>query len=471
MSGLRLAYYGDDFTGSTDAMEALAQNGLKTVLFLQPPTQGQLDKFADLQAFGIAGVGRSLSPAEMESELLAAFQAMKQSGAMVMHYKTCSTFDSSPHTGSIGKAMELGRSVFDNQRFIPLVVGVPQLKRYTAFGHHFAAVGEEIYRLDRHPVMSRHPVTPMDNSDLLQHLSGQTVLGAGLINMLQLMQPLEQVRKTLQEKLDEQRDIILFDVIEEGHLGQIAALLSQEEGQLFTVGSSGIEYAFVQWWQRQGLVEKQPCFASRSQSVDRIAVVSGSCSPVTGEQIRYAEQHGFSSYKLPAECLVIEDEQTAAGMAGSKELTASAWTKEQYAAWIKELTAWTKQQFAAGKHVLFYSAAGPDDESIAHMRQRFAEAGLQERDTAERIGQTMGRISKALIEHAGVRRIVAAGGDTSGYVTRELGIYALETLELVDPGVPLCVGYSEQAGFDGIEVALKGGQMGTTDFFVKLSEL
>ncbi len=112
MSGLLLAYYGDDFTGSADVMEVLQWSGLRTVLFLHPPTSGQLSQFDSLRAYGIAGWGRTMSPEEMETHLRPAFEMMRDSGANTVHYKTCSTFDSSPQVGSIGKALELGREVF-----------------------------------------------------------------------------------------------------------------------------------------------------------------------------------------------------------------------------------------------------------------------------------------------------------------------------------------------------------------------
>ncbi len=65
---LLLAYYGDDFTGSTDVMESLARAGLRTVLFLRPPTPKQLAKYPGLRAFGIAGGSRTMSPAQMQRD-------------------------------------------------------------------------------------------------------------------------------------------------------------------------------------------------------------------------------------------------------------------------------------------------------------------------------------------------------------------------------------------------------------------
>jgi len=109
----------------------------------------------------------------------------------------CSTFDSSPGVGSIGKAAEIGREVFGG-RFVPVVAGVPYLRRYTLFGHHFAASGDRVYRLDRHPTMSQHPVTPMAEADLLRHLAWQTGMRSALFSILDQEGPLDQVSGRLE---------------------------------------------------------------------------------------------------------------------------------------------------------------------------------------------------------------------------------------------------------------------------------
>ena len=105
----------------------------------------------------------------MDEHLTPALAWLKTLEAAFCHYKVCSTFDSSPTIGSIGRAIEIGQRLFA-QANVPLVVGAPQLKRYTAFGNLFAAYQGEIYRIDRHPVMARHPVTPMNEADLRLHL-------------------------------------------------------------------------------------------------------------------------------------------------------------------------------------------------------------------------------------------------------------------------------------------------------------
>src|ERR671921_2408984 len=176
--GPLLTFYGDDFTGSSAVMEVTAFAGLPTVLFLNPPTPEQLAQFADRRVIGIAGIARSQSPAWMDHNLPPVFELLRSLGAPIAHYKVCSTFDSAPHVGSIGRAIEIAAPILGGA-WHPLVVGAPALSRYQAFGNLFAAIAGEGYRLDRHPVMARHPVTPMDEADVLRHLARQTRIASG----------------------------------------------------------------------------------------------------------------------------------------------------------------------------------------------------------------------------------------------------------------------------------------------------
>src|SRR5271154_4849342 len=113
---LLYTFYGDDFTGSTDVLEQLASNGVPTVLYLTHPIPTHLAAFPEARAIGIAGDSRSRSPKWMSTHLPTVFAALKTFNAPIIHYKVCSTFDSSPSHGSIGRAIELGRQVF-NPRF------------------------------------------------------------------------------------------------------------------------------------------------------------------------------------------------------------------------------------------------------------------------------------------------------------------------------------------------------------------
>ena len=121
------------------------------------------------------------------------------------------------------------------------------------------------------------------------------------------------------------------------------------------------------------------------------------------------------------------------------------------------------KSLANGNSVLLYMAAGPDDPSIKTTREQLAK--LAGGNTARVLGSAMGRMMRELLQKTGLRRAVIAGGDTSSYATQELQLYGLEMMAELTPGAPLCRGYSEDPEFDGLEIALKGGQMGKADFF------
>ncbi|GGG00133.1 four-carbon acid sugar kinase family protein [Paenibacillus abyssi] len=448
-SKIMLGFYGDDFTGSTDAMEALTLSGIRTVLFLEPPSVDIINEsFSTIQAFGIAGVSRSLNQSQMEDELRPAFKALKDSGALICHYKTCSTFDSSSDVGSIGKAMEIGKEIFDSsQTFIPLVVGVPRLNRFTVFGNHFATVNGTTYRLDRHPVMSKHPVTPMHEAELLEHLKEQTNLSSGLVNILDLSNEISVVKENIAEK-KKNHDLLLFDVLDETNLKKIGEILLDEAAynQLFAVGSSGIEYALTAAWKKSTQIDtKEPTFTNRGQS-EPMLVVSGSCSAVTKAQIDYAKKNGFTCIRVSGEELLYDHVEHV---------------RNRFIDQVNEL-------LNKGENVVVYSALGPDDPSIENVRKKLNDLGRTSTDTGQFLGEQLGKMTKEIIENQKVTRLVVAGGDTSGYVLKELEIYAMEMVMPITPGGPLCKTYSNNKKFDGLEVCLKGGQVGGTDFFVKV---
>ena len=223
MSRLFLTFYGDDFTGSTDALEQLTLAGIRTVLFIAPPGPEELGKFPGLQAIGVAGKTRSLAPAAMERELEPALLALKKLNPRHVHYKICSTFDSSPGIGSIGRVLDLAARIFP-AAFIPLLVAAPALGRYTVFGQHFARYGigsaGRIHRLDRHPSVTRHPITPMTEADLPMHLAKQTKKRIALFDILQLDMTAYETRASFERLLKEKPDIVLFDAYSNGHLAR-----------------------------------------------------------------------------------------------------------------------------------------------------------------------------------------------------------------------------------------------------------
>jgi len=438
-----LAFYGDDFTGSTDAMEALAKNGYRTVLFLEPPSSQLLSTFSGIQCIGVAGTSRAKSPEHMEKELRPIMNELAQSGARIVHYKTCSTFDSSPNVGSIGKAIQVSRNYFSKQKTIPLLVGAPALGRFTLFGHHFAKSGSDIYRLDRHPIMSRHPVTPMDESDLLEHLRKQLDEDMGLMNILELEGNYETVIDKYKGKLSEY-DVLLMDVLDEERLNTSGRLMweSSENQSQFVVGSSGVEYALTSHWEHIGIQKNGKSIIERQiEKRENILVISGSASSTTKEQIENAIAQGFFGIRIPPEILVGSDSVP-------KEF-------------LKEAVA----RLANKQSVILYSALGPDDEFIQLTRNLLEEKGMSSMDSSSYIGSQLGKWAKYLMIDADIKRVVIAGGDTSGFVTSEMNVYGLEMIQSISPGAPLCRVYSEEFFMKDVELALKGGQFGGPNYF------
>ena len=431
-SDLRLAYYGDDFTGSTDALEFLTRSGIKTALFLSPPTVAQLAAHPGLRALGVAGLSRSMPPAAMEAELRPAFSALRKLGSPHIHYKVCSTFDSSPHIGSIGKAIDIGREIF-RARFVPLLVGAPPLGRYCVFGNLFArmGIGSEgaIYRLDRHPSMSRHPTTPTDEGDLRLHLAKQTAKSIALLDILQLSHSDEEARASLDDLLKNSPDIVLFDALDASHLTRIGVLLdayATAAKPLFSVGSSGIEMALGSFWARQGRLRPVTQWPDPGPA-SPLLVISGSCSPVTAGQIDWALANGFEEVHLDV-----------AAILGGASLEAPIHA--------------VVSQLKAGKSVVAYSTKGPNAPGVAS-----ADSSI--------LGKALGLIARAALENTSVRRLVLAGGDSSSYAARALGVEAVTMLSPLAPGAPLCRVHAPGSPAHEREINFKGGQVGAPDYF------
>ncbi len=438
--GLLLAYYGDDFTGSTDTMEVMAFAGLPTVLFLDDPTPERMARFPSARAVGIAGVSRSRDPAWMEAHLPGRFASLGRLGAPVLQYKVCSTFDSAPHMGSIGKAVDLGVAHAPGH-FTPMIVGAPRLRRFQAFGNLFATIDDVGYRLDRHPTMARHPVTPMGEADLALHLSHQTERRIALVHLVQLKQGRGAERLTA--LAGEDIPVVLIDVLDDETLAEAGRLVWENRGTgLFTASSSGLQYALVAYWRACGALppEAPPTPAS---AVERIAVVSGSCSPATQAQIAWASGHGFEAIRLDA----------AAAVSGEVEREAARCADLALAA------------LGHGRDPLVFSASGPADPSLAAVRTAAERSGLDAAAANRRIGQALAGVMRTVLDRSGLTRVAVAGGDTSGDVASSLGLMALTALAPLAPGSPLCAAWSDDPSRPPLEVALKGGQVGAATFF------
>jgi uncharacterized protein YgbK (DUF1537 family) len=192
--------------------------------------------------------------------------------------------------GSIGCAIDIGAELFDAP-CVPVVVGAPALGRYCVFGNLFARCGAESepYRLDRHPSMSHHPITPMGEADLRLHLAKQTDKAIGLIDVLALSGNPGKLS-------DIWAPVVLIDLLDETQLETVGRLIAPAR---FVVGSSGVESALAAFWQTGSATFAPTIFPAVAPAAP-ILVLCGSCSPVTGRQIAHAEERGFASLSFDA---------------------------------------------------------------------------------------------------------------------------------------------------------------------------
>jgi 3-oxoisoapionate kinase len=416
-----VAFYGDDFTGSTDALRQFERGGLRSVLLVELPPADELRTLASrYDVIGVAGIARSLGPDEQEAEIRPILTALRDLGPRVVQYKICSTADSSPQLGSLGRALEVGRSIFGTS-VIPLMAAQPELGRYTVFGHHFAAESGTVYRLDRQPTMANHPATPMDESDLRVHLAKQTNLRIGSIDLTKYADLVAHYTQVADA------DVLILDALTDEDLRAVGqAILATDNSQpVFAMGSGGLSRALTLELADTGAAKSSE-HARPSGSADggRVLVVSGSQSRRTAEQIECVVAAGWTVLVLGG--------GGAIGREAVEALRAGA----------------------PGVVVHTGRADGrPAAEALASLASGLAE------------------VVRVVARGTDVRRLVVAGGDTSGRVLRELGLTALElvaTSERFGPGLSLCRSIAAEADVDRLEIVLKGGQLGSPDLFERI---
>jgi uncharacterized protein YgbK (DUF1537 family) len=288
----------------------------------------------------------------------------------------------------------------------------------------------------------------MGESDLRRHLGEQTDRPVALFDLLQVDGvDDDEVLRRFDAAVDREGELVVVDALDVEHQRKVGRAVwatarrqrADAGSPLFAVGSSGLDYALAEHWRAAGLVAGERS-ASPLPAADRVVVMSGSASPATADQIAHAEALGYESIRLDTAALVdpaaAADERAAAAEAARAAL-------------------------ADGRSVVLYAARGPDDPAIEATRERFAALDV-EGTLARRLGREQGRVLRDVLADSGVRRVCVAGGDTSGHVAPALDVFALEYAAPVGPGSPLCRAHARSGTFDGLEVALKGGQVETT---------
>lgn len=424
-SAPRYAWYGDDFTGASDTLATLAAGGRRALLFLRVPTAAQWRAAGALDAVGVAGIARALDPEAMAAELAPVAEWFEALAPAITHYKCCSTFDSAPRAGNLVQ----GVAVLRRARHDPLLAvlgGQPSLGRFCAFGQLFASAGAggPVHRIDRHPTMSVHPVTPMHEADLRLHLGALGLSGSALLDF-----------RALDAAADGDLDIsldatappaLLFDSTRAEHLAPIGRWLWRRAQQrpLLALGASSVAQAALAAW---------PGDSGTPAAQGAVAAATGPVFVLVGSQSRLSAQQ-------------------AEAAAGAFEVVRLEPAQLLEPAAREALAQACAVKLREGRPVLAHTsvatADGPAPLAVAQ-----ASAAL---------------LARVLALAPPVRRVGIAGGDTSSFALRALQGWGLGWIAHLAPGVALTRLHADEPALDGLELMLKGGQMGGPELFLQL---
>ena len=467
----RIAFYADDFTGATDTLATASVAGLRAILFLRVPDAALLACVGSLDVLGIAGAARSMDKEAMVAELLPVRDFFTELGARVLHYKTCSTFDSSPAVGSIGTAIACLRP-FSTNPLVAIVGGQPNLNRYCLFGNLFATVetGGPVFRIDRHETMSRHPVTPMTEADLRLHLSRQGLAAVASIDYTAYDLDETAFEARLDDVLGTGPDAVLFDIGHPSHLAVVGRTLWQHASTgapLLAVGASSVAQALIAYWKSQERAVEPLAAedaASASSPASLLAAWPASllaASPASSAAAPRVSSAATARVPRPSGRPVLVVAGSLSGVTARQRAAATSYAHvavdarrlaDSGVSAVAPVLAEVVALLRAGRHVLVHTAADDPDR----------------RPSASRLAHETGQLLRHVLDQVPLGRIGIAGGDTSSHAIQALDCWGLSYLGPVAPGVSLCRLHADSAEIHGLEVMLKGGQMGPPDVFERL---
>jgi len=414
MTGLLLGCIADDLTGATDLANTLVRQGMRTVQTIGVPAS-----LPDAEAVVVALKSRTIPAAEAVAQSLGALDVLRRAGARQIVFKVCSTFDSTD-AGNIGPVADALAAAL-GARFAIACPAFPENGRTVYRGHLF--VGD---RLLSESSMRTHPLTPMTDPDLVRVLGRQSRGKIGLVPYETVREGPAAITAAFRRLEGEGVAHAIVDAVENRHLldiGEAAADLK------LVTGGSGIALGLPANFRRAGLLGDAGGADALPSVGGLAAAISGSCSAATLAQVE-AMKAAHPAFAVDAMAL-------AAGrdVAG-------------------EAVAWARKRLESGP-VLIYASAPP--EAVAKV-----QAALGRERAGNLIEHALAEVAAGLVA-AGVRRLVVAGGETSGAVVQRLGIAALRIGPQIDPGVPWTAG----VGDPQLLLALKSGNFGGRDFFTK----
>ncbi|MEW5811837.1 MAG: 3-oxo-tetronate kinase [Actinomycetota bacterium] len=407
----------DDFTGALDLANNLARAGLRTVQINGVPGDG-VDTGA-AQAVVVALKSRTAPTSDAVAESLAALRWLRRRGTERFYVKYCSTFDSTP-AGNIGPVLD---AVLDELDLTTTVVvpAFPATGRTVYQGHLF--VGDQLLAESS---MRNHPLTPMSDSSVVRLLSPQTHRHVDLIAHRCVRAGASVISARLRDLAgDGLGHLVVVDAVSDEDLATIAR---GSQGLAVVSGGSGLAQFMPTAWN----FDTDASSTALPDIVGPAAILAGSVSAATNQQV--------AAYPGPKRALdpiaLLHDDDH-----------------------LRQALRWAQARIDDGTVPLLYSTAGP--ESVAR------SAKVSGGKAASAVEDALARAAVVMVEDAGVRRLVVAGGETSGACVGALGIRELLVGPQIDPGVPWARG---QSRVGGVHIALKSGNFGGTDFFTKALE-
>jgi uncharacterized protein YgbK (DUF1537 family) len=376
----------------------------------------------DVDAVVIALKSRTTPAAEAIAQSLSALGWLRGAGCRQFFFKYCSTFDSTPQ-GNIGPVSEALMQMLDTD-FSIACPAFPENGRTVFKGYLF--VGDVPLNESG---MQHHPLTPMTDANLVRVLAEQCTGKVGLV-------PIDVVDRGSEAIVDIFTDLrssghrhAIVDAISNEHLMAIGAACAD---LLLVTGGSGVAVGLPTNFRRDGSLSAQDDADSLPPVGGMSAVLAGSCSSATLTQVDHARQIWPAFHIDPMAIAEGHDVGAQAIEFASARITDGP--------------------------VLFYASAAPDDV-------REVQAKLGRDNAGALVEAAMAQIASGLVTR-GVRKLVVAGGETSGAVVNALNLKALRIGPQIDPGVPWTVSIDEPK----LALALKSGNFGSLDFFRKALE-
>lgn len=409
-----LGVVADDFTGATDVASMLVRSGMRTMQVIGVP-EGPPPAGAD--AVVVALKSRTTPVDDAVRESLAALRWLRGAGARQFYFKYCSTFDSTPR-GNIGPVAEAMMAALGTD-FTIACPAFPENGRTIFRGHLF--VGDQLLSDSG---MRNHPLTPMTDADLVRVLQPQCEGRVGLLRYDAVRAGVPAARARIAALRAEGVRIAVADAIDNDDLRVLAEACA--DLPLLTAGS-GLALGLPALYAAQGWLRLDEHAASLETVGGAAAVLSGSCSTATNAQVAAWEAAGRPMRRIDPRALARGEPV------------------------VDEVLQWARAAVAQGA-VLISATAAPEVLRAVQAELGAARAG-------ELVEQALARLARGLVD-AGVRRLVVAGGETSGAVVQGLGVRALRIGPAICPGVPWT-----RAEGRMLKLALKSGNFGAPTFF------